>query len=142
MTLSVANLPGEYTSSTRIELMLRGGSAPACQARERVAALNGMTPRSVRAVVLLLLTELVTNAVRHGGASSGLPVEVVVARSPRGLRVAVTYPGAGFEWRDRERTAVCEASGYGLFLVDRMASRWGIEREQSSATVWFELSPN
>ena len=104
--------------------------------------MNGMTPRSVRAVVLLLLTELVINTVRHGGASSGLPVEVVVARSPRGLRVAVTYPGAGFEWRDRERTAVCEASGYGLFLVDRMASRWGIEREQSSATVWFELSPN
>jgi signal transduction histidine kinase len=124
-----------------MEFTLRGGPLAACQARERVTAANGVVPRAVRAEALLLLTELVTNAVRHGGAGNGLPVEVVVTRSARGLRVAVSDPGAGFEWRGREATAVREASGYGLLLVDWMAPAWGIERGQSSTTVWFELSP-
>ena len=142
MPAPLAIPPNGHTSSPQIRLTLRGGPLAASQAREQVAAGNGVVPRSVRAEALLLLTELVTNAVRHGGADNGLPVEVVVARSPRGVRVAVTDPGAGFEWRDRETTAVSEASGYGLLLVDRMASRWGIERGESSTTVWFELSPD
>jgi anti-sigma regulatory factor (Ser/Thr protein kinase) len=99
-----------------------------------------MVPGPVRAELLLLLTELVTNAVRHGGANGGLPLEVVVARSPRGLRVGVTDPGAGFDWREPESTSSAEESGYGLLLVDRMAHRWGIERGDDSTTVWFELS--
>lgn len=98
-----------------------------------------MVPEAVRDDLLLLLTELVTNAVRHGGAVDGLPVEVVVARSSYGLSVAVTDPGAGFEWRRRERSCVPAESGYGLLLVDQIAARWGIERGESFTTVWFEL---
>jgi anti-sigma regulatory factor (Ser/Thr protein kinase) len=127
-------------TSTLIELKLPGGPQAAGRAREEVAAGNGMVPASVRDDVLLLLTELVTNAVRHGGAVDGLPVEVAVARSPHGLRVAVTDPGAGFEWPGRKAGTAPGENGYGLLLVDRMARRWGIERGESSTTVWFELS--
>jgi anti-sigma regulatory factor (Ser/Thr protein kinase) len=129
-------------SRTLIDLKLPGGPLTANQARDHVAAGNGMVPSSVRAELLLLLTELVTNAVRHGGASDGLPVEVLVARSPRGFRVAVTDPGAGFEWRTREARSAPDESGYGLLLVDRMSHRWGIERGDHSTTVWFELLPD
>jgi signal transduction histidine kinase len=137
---ALANLPDIHSPSTRVEFTLRGGPLAAAQAREHVAAGNGVIPRSVRAGALLLLTELVTNAVRHGGAGDGLPVEVAVTRSPRGVRVVVSDPGAGFEWRGRETAAAREGSGYGLLLVDRMASRWGIVRGESSTIVWFELS--
>jgi anti-sigma regulatory factor (Ser/Thr protein kinase) len=136
----LATLPNTQSSSIQIEFTLRGGPLAASEAREHVAAANGVVPRSVRAEALLLLTELVTNAVRHGGASDGLPVEVAVTRSPRGVRIVVRDPGAGFEWRGRETTSVREESGYGLLLVDRMASRWGIVRGESATTVWFELS--
>ena len=142
MAPPLANLPDAHSSTTQIEFTLRGGPLAASQAREHVAAGNGVVPRSVRAEALVLLTELVTNAVRHGGAGDGLPVDVAVTRSPRGVRVVVRDPGAGFEWRGRETTSVREESGFGLLLVDRMASRWGIVRGESSTTVWFELSPD
>lgn len=133
-------LPGTQSASALMELKLRGGPRAAGQARDEIVAGNGMVPASVRDELLLLLTELVTNAVRHGGADNGLPVEVLVARSPRGLRVAVTDPGPGFEWRGREAATAPSESGYGLLLVDRMAHRWGIDRRENSTTVWFELS--
>jgi anti-sigma regulatory factor (Ser/Thr protein kinase) len=125
--------------STLIELKLQGGPQAAGQAREEIVADNGTLPASVRDELLLLLTELVTNAVRHGGAVDGLPVEVVVARSPRALKVAVTDPGSGFEWPVPDASIAPRENGYGLLLVDRLAHRWGIERGQSSTTVWFEL---
>jgi anti-sigma regulatory factor (Ser/Thr protein kinase) len=101
-----------------------------------------MVPGSARADLLLLLTELVTNAVRHGGACNGRAVGVAVVRSSRGLTVAVSGPGAGFEWRRPEAASFPETRGYGLVLVDRLAHRWGIERGDESTTVWFELSPD
>jgi anti-sigma regulatory factor (Ser/Thr protein kinase) len=127
-------------TTTLIELTLPGGADAAGRAREAVAARNGKVPGAVRDELLLLLTELVTNAVRHGGAVEGLPVGVAVARSSQGLRVAVTDPGAGFEWPRREAGNAARESGYGLLLVDRMARRWGIECGENSTTVWFELS--
>ena len=123
-----------------MELTLPGGPQAAGWARQAVAAGNGSVPEAVRDELVLLMTELVTNAVRHGGAADGLPLEVVVARSPRGLRVAVTDPGSGFEWPRGEASPAPRENGYGLVLVDRLAHRWGIERGESSTTVWFELS--
>ena len=40
----------------------------------------------------------------------------------------MTNPGAGFEWNGRESDDPLEPGGYGLLLVDRMSSRWGIDR--------------
>ena len=102
-------------------------------------ASDGTLPDLVRRQVLLLLTELVTNAVRHGGASAGRSVGVTVFRSADLVRVAVTDPGAGFDWRGRESEDPMAPGGYGLFLVEQTATRWGIERGSDSTTVWFEI---
>ena len=51
----------------------------------------------------------------------------------------MTNPGDGFDWNGRESDDPLEPGGYGLLLVDRMSSRWGIERSAGSTTVWFEL---
>jgi anti-sigma regulatory factor (Ser/Thr protein kinase) len=118
-----------------ITFSLPGGPRAAAEARERLIACDGLLGSADGHVLLLLLTELVTNAVKHGGE----PVEVAVIRSRERLTVAVTDPGAGFEWRGRPRTRPASAGGYGLLLVERMARRWGIEREEDSTTVWFEL---
>jgi anti-sigma regulatory factor (Ser/Thr protein kinase) len=139
ITRRLKNPPSEQRSSSPLGLTLRGGPRAAGQARELVAGRNGMVPEAVRDKLLLLLTELVTNAVRHGGAVEGVPVEVVVARWSDGLSVAVTDPGAGFEWRRPQTNGRPAESGYGLLLVDQIAARWGIERGESFTTVWFEL---
>jgi anti-sigma regulatory factor (Ser/Thr protein kinase) len=84
----------------------------------------------------LIVSELVTNAVRHSG---GAACRVIVTRHGHGrVRVAVT---------DRSRrmpdllNAPADAvSGRGLALVDALADRWGTDRMHWGKRVWAELS--
>ncbi len=92
----------------------------------------------VRETVVLLVSELVSNAVEHGGphgptASVGLEVEA----RPDLVRVAVADAGAGDPLLGDG--AVDRPSGRGLVLVDAMASRWGCDRLPVGKSVWFEL---
>jgi hypothetical protein len=63
-------------------------------------------------------------------------VKVAVGRSA--VLVEVSDSGPGFQHRPRRRTDAAE-SGWGLFLVERLAHRWGIGREGPATRVWFEL---
>ena len=123
----------------RTTFRLRGGPEAAADARERLAALGEQLSPLTDARVSLLLTELVTNAVRHGGARNGQPIAVTLEHWPGLTRVSVSDPGPGFQWRPPDPRRPPEEGGYGLVLVDRMAQRWGIEPNDDSATVWFEL---
>jgi anti-sigma regulatory factor (Ser/Thr protein kinase) len=85
--------------------------------------------------LLLLVTELVTNAVLHAGAP-GSPVLLRVTVDPAQLRVEVHDRGPGFEMHKPKPRG--SSGGYGLFLVERMSDRWGVNRE-GDTYVWFEL---
>jgi anti-sigma regulatory factor (Ser/Thr protein kinase) len=80
--------------------------------------------------VALLVSELVTNAVRYGDA----PITVAITLDDGVLRVDVTDTGAG----DRpSRKPAGTDGGFGLQLVEMLAHRWGV---MAGAThVWFEL---
>ena len=113
---------------------LRGTPAAAAEAREWAGSLD--PPPSPEAE--LLLTELVTNAVRHGRAGKDQAVGVSVEREGNQLRIAVSDPGPGFEWAPPLGRQP-EEGGYGLVLVDRLAERWGIRRSAGRTIVWLEL---
>ena len=107
------------------------------EARHALLAGNGALPSAVRDDVLLLVTELVTNAVRHGNAGPDRAVRVELSRLPECVRVAVFDGGAGFTaGPPAERD---EAEGWGLVLVDRVADRWAITPTASGTCAWFEL---
>jgi two-component sensor histidine kinase len=119
---------------------LRAGPMAASEARHAFSAAEESLSEDERQPVLLMLTELVTNAVRHGkGAERPRGVAVKVVQSEVAVGAAVTNPGTGFEWNGRESDDPLDPGGFGLVLVDRMASRWGIDRAPGSTTVWFEL---
>jgi anti-sigma regulatory factor (Ser/Thr protein kinase) len=93
---------------------------------------------SHRGTLKLLVSELVTNSVRHVEGSKR-PVVLAVRIGARAIRVEVHDGGAGFEpGTPRPRGA---DGGFGLFLVERMASRWGVETGDGTR-VWFELDLN
>lgn len=119
---------------------VRGGPEAGVAARQAVLASNGALPASVRADVLLLLTELVTNAVRHAGVGPEQPVRVGLRGLPQRVRVEVTDPGSGFA-RVHPRSNGDESGGWGLLLVDRIADRWGAWPTASGTCVWFEVRP-
>lgn len=86
----------------------------------------------------VVLSELVTNAIRHGGISSEDKVEVDVVAGPDEARGAVVDPGIGFDPHQLSRRPVDEG-GLGLRIVDRCSKRWGVTRRQGMTEVWFEL---
>jgi anti-sigma regulatory factor (Ser/Thr protein kinase) len=118
---------------------LRWGPQAVSEARHALAATAATLREEERQSVLLLLSELVTNAVRHGmpGTMRGVAVKVVEADERVGA--AVTSPGDPFDWSGRRSDDPLEPGGYGLVLVDSMASRWGIDHAAGATTVWFEL---
>jgi anti-sigma regulatory factor (Ser/Thr protein kinase) len=87
------------------------------------------------ASIELLTTELVSNAVRHGGAGEEQVVVVHLAVAPECLRVEVCDPGSGFEPGPPRPYG---EGGYGLFLVSEVSSRWGVSHEDGHCS-WFEL---
>jgi anti-sigma regulatory factor (Ser/Thr protein kinase) len=91
--------------------------------------------RNVLASVELLTTELVSNAVRHGGAGEDQTVVLHLATTGTCLRVEVCDPGAGFE---AGRPTPYGEGGYGLFLVSEVSSRWGVSHEDGNCA-WFEM---
>jgi anti-sigma regulatory factor (Ser/Thr protein kinase) len=83
----------------------------------------------------LCLSELVTNAVQHPGHGSGDELRLDLSLTEVVLRVEVRDPGVGFEPGD---PTVGDERGWGLFIVDQLASRWGVESGETTL-VWFEI---
>src|SRR3954466_16153704 len=85
--------------------------------------------------VSLLTSELAGNAARHAGPRNPTGRIVFPARLSDDLvRVEVADHGPGFDPEVRHET-----SGFGLRLVDKLASRWGVERTARGCRVWFEV---
>jgi signal transduction histidine kinase len=83
----------------------------------------------------LLVTELVTNGVRHG---RGEHVRLILDTSePDRLRCEVIDEGHGFLPIARAGHA-SEPGGWGLYLVEKLAETWGVR--EGSTHVWFELA--
>lgn len=105
-------------------------------ARALVAAAS--PPGAYDAHALVLLTsELVSNAVLHAGMAATQDIVVTVADG-KCLRVEVLDMGPAFDPPD-QRIRWEANGGWGLRLVDRLAERWGTEREDGGNKVWFEL---
>jgi anti-sigma regulatory factor (Ser/Thr protein kinase) len=84
-------------------------------------------------VILLLVTELVTNAVVHART----PVRVLVAID--GSRVRIDVHDDAPSPPVRQPASPESLNGRGLLLLDRLADRWGFEPSPSGKTVWFEV---
>jgi len=84
----------------------------------------------------LVISEIVTNALRHGEESRR--IDVAVTPKPEFLCVQVTDDGPGLVPRPRALQPDTEG-GFGLFFVEQLTRRWGVTREDKRTRVWFEL---
>jgi anti-sigma regulatory factor (Ser/Thr protein kinase) len=122
---------------------MRLGSGPdaAAEARRAIAELRADLDPPLMETLRLLVTELVTNSVRHTDCDS---VTLRVAIGNRAVLTEVSDEGPTFD-----ADAVREAGqlldrdpygGWGLFLVQRLARDWGVSEDDESKRVWFELA--
>ncbi len=91
---------------------------------------------SVCDTLVLLVSEVVTNAVRHSSAPADTSIILTTSVTEDSIRVNVIDTGEGFTPRPRDPSAA--HGGYGLYLVEKTARRWGVDRV-GGTRVWFEL---
>jgi anti-sigma regulatory factor (Ser/Thr protein kinase) len=122
-----------------VEADVRGGPLAASRARRLMQKeLDGRVPARVLPDVALLLTELVANGVRHGGADDGSELHVRFEGRPPALLVEVENPDHAPGKVGTRPPDLVSGGGLGLHIVERVASRWGV-REEPRTAVWFEL---
>lgn len=122
-------------SDDLVSLSLAGGPDAARMARRALSRFRGDLDTEVLDTVQLLVTELVTNSIRHADATA-VDLRVHVTR-PR-VRLEVSDRGPGFEFERRAPDQSPEG-GWGLYLVDRLADRWGVSNADGVSRVWAEL---
>jgi serine/threonine-protein kinase RsbW len=97
---------------------------------------HGVDP-SVSQTVVLLVSEVVSNAVRHSQAPTEVPIDLTASVTGEWVRIAVADGGRGFIPRRRDPERLSD--GYGLYLLEKAATSWGVE-DAGGTTVWFELA--
>lgn len=125
---------------TTITRSLAPGVDAATRARRALDELEASIPEPVMQDLELLVSEVVTNAVRHAGASRGDLIGLSVEADRGRVRVEVADPGSGFEAAPA-RPTMFQESGWGLYLVGQLSDRWGVEveRDPQGTVVWFEI---
>lgn len=108
------------------------------KAREALEELEEHIEEGVLQDMHLLVTELVTNSVRHADAAADAPVHLEVSVGGDRVFVAVEDGGRGFEPTPRSADSPRD-SGWGLHLVERLSSRWGVTGD-GRTRVWLELA--
>lgn len=107
-------------------------------ARRALATLRAEIPTEVFRNAMLLVTELIANVVRHSGQDDDGWVELEATVRPQKLEVAVRDGGKGF--RPVIEPSVDRGGGFGLYMVDAMAERWGVRCSPGRNEVWLELA--
>jgi anti-sigma regulatory factor (Ser/Thr protein kinase) len=128
---------GGYEAIGRLHLRLRPGPEAASEGRHALDRLEGCLDPAQLSELRLLVTELLTNSVRHGSDDRGR-IELDVEIYANALRAVVTDSGPGFEPDPEPTPHLDRPGGWGLCLVNRLADRWGVERDDGTA-VWFEI---
>ena len=133
MSASVA----EPAPTVLVDTQMRARRDAALVAREMVAsAAEGIAPATLDDI-LLVVSELVTNAVRHGPARG--PIHLDVRRNEH-VRIEVQDRGEGFEPPLLARAeANLPTGGFGLSIVGHLSTNWGITLRDGTTLVWAEV---
>ena len=115
------------------DVLLRLPPDPAAARQARRALHESGVPVDLQHTVDLLTTELIANSIRHAQFEPDQQITFAARFIDDFIRCEVHDPGPGF---DPERAM--EGKGYGLRMVSKLASRWGVESDNGTR-VWFEL---
>jgi anti-sigma regulatory factor (Ser/Thr protein kinase) len=118
-----------------LSLRLDRGPNAATMARRSLATLRRDLDASLIETLRLLVTEVVTNSVRHARRDTIL-LRVLIGKSS--VWTEVTDAGPGFDPAKVGPPSGAH-TGWGLFLVERLAERWGVNTDGDGTRVWFEL---
>src|SRR3954452_11616624 len=109
-----------------------------CRARRAVIGLP--VDQATRDVLSLLVSELVTNAIRHAGLTPQDPISVHITSHADRVRLAVRDGGPGFSPADPAEAPLDALGGRGCMIIAALSDAWGVESDETGCTVWCELA--
>jgi anti-sigma regulatory factor (Ser/Thr protein kinase) len=124
--------PGSFRVS-----LVPDDSAPT-RARRALTEFAGELDPEVRERTALVVSELVTNSYKHAGLGESQRIDVEVSVRSEFVRMEVTDPGSGFDIVALRPGTLDGSGGWGLWLIDQMADRWGVDFSHSTC-VWCEF---
>jgi anti-sigma regulatory factor (Ser/Thr protein kinase) len=102
---------------------------------------DALSGHPVSDVMVLLTSEIVTNAVLHSDSRRpGGTVTITVLEAANGVRVEVADAGSQLSVPAVKGDS-CVTGGHGLVLVQRLADEWGYAHGDPGITVWFRIGP-
>jgi anti-sigma regulatory factor (Ser/Thr protein kinase) len=107
------------------------------RARKALAPLGSVIPQLVLDDLRIVVTELVTNSIRHSGTGKGQEIKLQVTATPKRVRVEVIDEGHQFAPHVQE-AGLDRSSGWGFRLVDKLCARWGVH-PVDGVQVWAEI---
>ena len=114
-----------------------GPAAPAAARRALTRWLSTRVTNGLLSDAPLIVSELVTNSLRHAGLEDAAAVRVSAALADGVLRIEVQDGGTNGSVVRRTPNRD-QGGGFGLNIIDALAMRWGVERS-GGTRVWVEL---
>lgn len=126
------------SSATDFRLELSPSLHAVSVAREFVTTHSDSLPPDVIETAVLLVSELVTNAVKHGRPT----IQLHVSLAPPLIGVSVHDDGEAIPSTLVRLPAATATSGRGLVIIERLSSHWGVipSDPNPGKTVWFRLN--
>jgi anti-sigma regulatory factor (Ser/Thr protein kinase) len=115
------------------------GARPEAVGKARRALVGLPVPRSVRDRLTLLVSELVTNSIRHAGLRADEPISVHITSRAGRVRLAVHDGGPGFVPAAPAGRDPLAVGGHGCAIVAALSDGWGVECDAGGCTVWCEV---
>jgi anti-sigma regulatory factor (Ser/Thr protein kinase) len=107
-------------------------------ARRALDGFSGQLEEDVLERGALVVTEVVSNSVKHAGLTAAQRIDLNIAVLPECLRIEVTDEGAGFDPVVTPPDPSLRSGGWGLLMVDQLTDRWGVDCSHSTR-VWCEF---
>jgi anti-sigma regulatory factor (Ser/Thr protein kinase) len=122
-----------------LRMRLGSGLDAAAEARRAIAELRADLDPPLMETLRLLVTELITNSVRHTDCDS-LTLKIAIGKTAVLTEVADEAPCSDLDSFELPKAGSRDPdTGWGLFLVQRLARDWGVKEEGKTKRVWFEL---
>jgi anti-sigma regulatory factor (Ser/Thr protein kinase) len=118
-------------------IALPAGLQAQAHARAWLSERTGRMPALLVDDAMLVASELVTNALRHGRP----PIALSLTQLPDGVRIAVADEGENRPAPALNMPTIDRPTGRGLLIVAATVRRWGITPHDDGPgkTVWAEL---
>jgi anti-sigma regulatory factor (Ser/Thr protein kinase) len=112
------------------------GSVP--QARAALDVLRDAVSEDRLEDLRLVVSELVTNSIRHAGLEASSMISLRVSTTAAVIRVEIHDDGPGFD-ATVQPASMYQESGWGLYLIAQLSDRWGATTDAGGTTVWLEI---